>query len=164
VPAAGRTPFEVVAAELTTAETTKSLLLPMSHHLEHRALRIGEGAVLLSAFQHARHFTPQTVIRYRLLQDGASLVVALGVGLDRTPVDGVRGASIPADDPLAGEWSVVVVAPHFAGALVAQDLGDAGVEGDRRFVFTMTYRRELVLAAARTLLARVAPLPMVPAL
>jgi len=85
---AGRTPFEVIAAERPTASATKSLLLPMSHHLENRALRIGEGA------------------------------------------------------------------------LVAQDLGDTGRERDRRFVFTTAHDRGLVIAAARTLLALIAPVSL----
>lgn len=136
----------------------------MSHRLENRALRIGEGAVLLAAFQDARHFTARTAVRYRALHRCASLVAALGVGLGAEPVDGVRGASIASDDRLAGEWSVVIVAPHFAGALVAQDLGDDGADADRRFAFATTYRRDLVIAAARTLLERVAPLEGVPAI
>jgi diguanylate cyclase (GGDEF)-like protein/PAS domain S-box-containing protein len=150
----GRTPFEVIAAERPTAEASKRLLLPMSHHLETSALGIGEGAVLLSAFQDARHFTRRTVSRYELLARGASLVGALGVGLDSEPVPGVRGAHIDPDDPLAGEWSVLVIGPHFAGALVAQDLGRTGRDADRRFVFATTYQRGLVIAAARTLLER----------
>ena len=56
----------------------------------------------------------------------SSLVGAFGVGLGEEPAPGVRGAHIDADDPLAGEWSVVVIGPHFAGALVARDLGDTG--------------------------------------
>ncbi len=158
---AGRTPFEVVAGERPAAHATKSLLLPMSHHLENRALRIGEGAVVLSAFQDARHFTPHTVRRYEMLARGASLVAALGVGLGEEPVRGVRGAHIPEGDPLAGEWSVVIVGPHFTGALVAQDLGDDGPDPERRFVFATAYDRALVIAAARTLLGRVAPLAAV---
>jgi diguanylate cyclase (GGDEF)-like protein/PAS domain S-box-containing protein len=154
----GRTPFEIIAGECVTAEATKSLLLPMSHHLELGALRIGEGAVLLSAFQEARHFTPQTAARYRTLARDASFVSALGVGLSSEPVAGVRGASLAEEDPLAGEWSVVVIAPHFAGALVAQDLGDTGEDRDRRFIFATTYRRDLVISVARTLLERVTPL------
>jgi DICT domain-containing protein len=154
---AGRTPYEVIAGERSQATATKSLLLPMSHHMENRALRIGEGAVVLSAFQDAKHFTAKTVRRYELLARGASLVAALGVGLGEEPVAGVRGANIEPDDPLAGEWSVIVIGPHFTGALVAQDLGDTGRERDRRFVFTTAYDRGLVIAAARTLLARIAP-------
>ena len=73
----------------------------------------------------------------------------------------MRGASIGPDDPLAGEWSVLVIGPHFAGALVAQDLGDAGGrEGDRRFTFATAYDRGLVIAAARILIARITPLGM----
>jgi diguanylate cyclase (GGDEF)-like protein/PAS domain S-box-containing protein len=156
---AGNTPFEVVAAEHRTTNATKSLLLPMSHHLENRALRIGEGAVVLSAFQDAKHFTPNTVRRYEMLTRGASLVAALGVGLDPEPVPGVRGASLELDDPLVGEWSVIVIGPHFAGALVAQDLGDDGLDSERRFVFATAYERGLVIHAARTMVARIAPVP-----
>jgi diguanylate cyclase (GGDEF)-like protein/PAS domain S-box-containing protein len=155
----GRTPFEVVTHERPTAEATKRLLLPMSHHLENRALRIGEGAVVLSAFQHARHFTPRTLRRYETLVTSSSLVAAFAVALGREPVSGVRGADIDPDDPLAGEWSVVVIGPHFAGALVAQDMGDPGPEPERRFRFATAYDRGLVIAAARTLLARVNPVP-----
>ena len=161
---AGRTPFEVIAAERPTASATKSLLLPMSHHMENRALRIGEGAAVLAAFQDAKHFTPHTVRRYEMLARGASLVAALGVELGEDPVPGVRGAHIEPDDPLAGEWSVIVIGPHFAGALVAQDLGDTGRERDRRFIFATAYDRGLVIAAARTLLARIAPVGVPPGL
>jgi EAL domain-containing protein (putative c-di-GMP-specific phosphodiesterase class I) len=157
----GRTPFEVVTAGAPVAVATKGLLLPMSHLLEEQAGGIGEGAVVLSAFQHRRHFTPRTVERYARLARRASLIVALGVDLDVAPAHGVRGARIEPDDPLAGEWSVIVVGPHFAGALVAQELdGDGDGDGpdrDRRFVFATTYRRDLVIAAARTLLERVVP-------
>jgi diguanylate cyclase (GGDEF)-like protein/PAS domain S-box-containing protein len=154
----GDTPFAVVAGVREVAEATKRLLLPMSHHLEQRALRIGEGAVILSSFQHARHFTPATLRRYEALARRASMVAAFAVGLPAEPVHGVRGTELAADDPLAGEWSVVVLGPHFAAALVARDLGDAdGPDGDRRFSFATVYDRTLVLAAARTLVKRIAP-------
>jgi DICT domain-containing protein len=97
-----------------------------------------------------------------MLARGASLVAAFGVGLGEEPIPGVRGANIDPDDPLAGEWSVIVIGPHFAGALVAQDLGDTGRERDRRFLFGTTYDRGLVIAAARTLLGRIAPVSLAP--
>jgi diguanylate cyclase (GGDEF)-like protein/PAS domain S-box-containing protein len=154
----GATPFEVVAAVRSTGEATKRLLLPMSHHLEQRALRIGEGAVILSAFQEARHFTKATVRRYETLARRASLVAAFGVGLADEPVHGVRGAQLDPDDALAGEWSVIVLGPHFAGALVGRDLGDVDrADGERRFAFATVYERGVVIAAARTLLSRIAP-------
>ncbi len=154
----GRTPYEVIADERTAGSATKRLLLPMSHHLENRALQIGEGAVILAAFQDARHFTPATMRRYETLARGSSLCAALGVGLGSEPVAGVRGACLDEGDPLAGEWSVVVIGPHFAGALVAHDLGDEGPDRERRFRFATAYDRGLVIAAARTLLHRIAPI------
>lgn len=156
----GGTPFAVVEAARggDVGEASKRLLLPMSHHLEQRAQRIGEGAVILSAFQHARHFTPATLRRYEALARRASLVAAFGVGLTAEPVHGVRGAELAEDDALAGEWSVIVLGPHFAGALVGRDLGDeGGADGDRRFAFATVYDRALVIAAARTLVSRIAP-------
>ena len=55
---------------------------------------------------------------------------------------------------------MVVVAPHFAAAVVARDLGDPpGDDMDRRFDFCLTYDRELAIEAATTLLGRIAPLP-----
>jgi DICT domain-containing protein len=113
--------------------------------------------VILSAFQEAKNFTKATVRRYETLARGASLVAAFGVGLGDTPAHGVRGAALDPDDELTGEWSVVVIGPHFAGALVGRDLGDTGPDRDRRFVFATTYDRALVLQAARTLMARIAP-------
>ena len=68
---------------------------------------------------------------------------------------GASGApSLVADDPLQGEWDVVVVGPHFAGAFVARDLGDDGADVERRFEYFMTYDRERVTDAARALLRR----------
>jgi EAL domain-containing protein (putative c-di-GMP-specific phosphodiesterase class I) len=154
---AGSSPFDVVSAERPPATATKRLLLPMSLHLEHQAMRIGEGAVVLSAFQTADRFTPATLRRYERLAASASLVAAFGIGLPVEPCPGVRGANIEPGDPLTDEWSVVVVGPHFAAALVARDLGDAGPDDDRRFASVTTYDRGLVLAAAHTLLRRIAP-------
>ena len=153
----GSTPFEVITAAKRAEIATKALLLPMSQHLENRALQIGEGAVILSAFQNATHFTAATALRYETLARTASLCAAFGVGLPDKPVAGVRGASLPEDDPLTGEWSVLVIGPHFSGALAAQDLGDAGPDRERRFQFATTYDRDLVIDAARTLLHRIAP-------
>jgi DICT domain-containing protein len=73
------------------------------------------------------------------------------------PVPGVRGARLGADDPLRGEWNVIVVGPHQAAALVARDLGDTGAEPDRRFDFAVTHDRALVVEAARSLLRCLTP-------
>ena len=63
-PADTRTPFEVVAAERATERAPKDLLLPMSMHIEHKALDAAEPGVLLACFQEVRHFTPATRARF----------------------------------------------------------------------------------------------------
>ena len=56
-------------------------------------------------------------------------------------------------------WDVIVLTPHFAAALLARDLDDAGVrEDERAFEFTVTYKRDVVIAATRSLLSRECPL------
>jgi len=147
----GRTPYEAISAVCPTAELTKRELVDATRLLEARAMDAAEPAVLLSAFQEARHFTPATARRYERYAQESALVMALGVDLPSRPALGVRGVALGADDPLRGEWDVVAVGPQFVAALVARDLGDGGPDGERRFAYTLTYDRELVLAAARTL-------------
>ncbi|MEA2331292.1 MAG: hypothetical protein QOH58_1430 [Thermoleophilaceae bacterium] len=152
---AGATPFETVSPGRDVRRADKRLLLAMSLHLERQAAQVGAGAIILSAFQQADRFTPATVRRYERLAASSSFVVALGVGMPARPARGVRGARLDRSDPLCGEWSVVVLGPHFAGALVAVDLGDDGPDMRRRFDYTVTYERQAVVDAARTLAARV---------
>jgi EAL domain-containing protein (putative c-di-GMP-specific phosphodiesterase class I) len=149
------TPFQAVAPGRDVRRSDKALLLAMSLNLEREAARVGPGAIVLSAFQEAARFTPKTLRRYEDLAATSSFVVALGVGMPARPAPGVRGARLDPDDPLSGEWSVVVLGPHFAGALVAVDLGDDGPEMSRRFDYALTYDRPAVVEAARTLARRV---------
>ena len=151
------TPFSLVARSDRKRVGRKQLLLGMSQHIESLGHKDGD-LVVLAAFQTAERFTVATRGRYEKLARHCPLVGALGVGMQAAPARGVRGASLAPDDDLAGEWTVVVVGSHYAGALIAKDLGDAGPELDRRFEFVITHDRALVLDAARSLLARLVPL------
>lgn len=151
------TPFEAVSGLLEVREGTKQLLLALSRQLEEHAGRLDHAGVLLATFQTADRFTGPTRARYAELGRRLAFVGALGSGLARHGERNVRGADIDADDPLAREWDVCVLGPHFAAAFVARDLGDTGRDADRRFAFSMTYDRELVVRIARRLMSRVAP-------
>jgi EAL domain-containing protein (putative c-di-GMP-specific phosphodiesterase class I) len=151
------TPYEVVASSRAVQRATKPLLVAMSKHLERQALALGGPAVIAATFQHVRHFTPSTARRYTRLAESAELVVALGEGMPDAPAPRVLGAPLDPKDPIGAEWSLVVVGPHFAGAVLAQDLGDSGEDSAREFDYVVTYDRDLVLAAATALLRRVAP-------
>jgi DICT domain-containing protein len=114
--------------------------------------------VVLAAFQTAERFTDATKRRYEKLGLHCPLVGALGIGMPADPAVGVRGANLSQGDALAGEWTVVVIGSHYAGALIARDCGDAGPEIDRRFEFLVSHDRALVLEAARSLLSKLIPL------
>ena len=155
-PAPAPTPFAAVAPHRPTRQADWRFLLQISHLLEDRARGLGAEAVVLGAFQSARRFTDDTARRYRALAESAALVAAFGVDLDPEPVEGVRGADLRPDDPLGGEWSVVVLGPHFAGALVARETTHR-VRGSRVFEYAVTHDRPLVVAAARALMTKVLP-------
>ena len=133
------------------------MLIELSKTLEREALSHGATAIVASTFQEARHFTPGTARRYEALAQAAGFVCALGEGLATDLVPGVRGAHLAPDDPVRGEWDVVVLTPHFAAALLARDLGDTGPDADRRFSYALTYHRETVVRAAGALLSRIVP-------
>jgi EAL domain-containing protein (putative c-di-GMP-specific phosphodiesterase class I) len=153
-----RSPFAGVDTSKTRIGK-KGLLLAISRHLESQGLYLETPPVVVSAFQSAERFTPDTAKRYSRLAERCPLVAALGVGLGQEPAPGVRGVELSPDDPVRGEWVVAVVGTHYLGALIAKDLGDDESFTDRvrRYSFIVTHDHETVLAAARSLLGRVAP-------
>lgn len=155
VPAA--TPYECVSAHRPPMLGNKLILLERSLQLEEQAAALGPEGVLLATFQDHRFFTPITARRYQRLAESMAFVGAFGSGMPPNPAGAVRGATIDEAEMLHGEWNVIVIGPHFAGAFVARDVGDTGADGDRRFDFCMTYERDLVIDAASTLMQRVVP-------
>ena len=154
---AAASPFALLGPSDELRRAPKSLLIQLSKQLEREALRMGETCVLASTFQVAAHFTPTTADRYRDLVARTGFVCALGEGLSDEPVPGLRGATLDPEDPIRGEWDVVVLAPHFSAALLARDLGDTGPDAERAFEFALTYERAVGVAAAHALLTRVLP-------
>lgn len=152
-------PFEHVASTLTPRQAVKPLLIEVSKQLEAHARHAGDSAVVLSTFQSARFFTPDTVRRYTDLAQHTAFVGALGEGMSSEPCPGVRGAVLEDDDPVCGEWDIAVLGPHFSATLVARDLGDEGPDRQRRFEFILSHDRDLTIAVANSLMSRIWPEP-----
>ncbi|GLZ56234.1 EAL domain-containing protein [Actinomycetospora sp. NBRC 106378] len=152
-------PFATVARVRTPRRASKALLIAVSRHLERQAAEQGELVVVLAAYEDVVNLTPAVRRRYRALAGSTAFVGVLGRGIDPEPEPGLRGADLDADDPVLGEWDVVVVGPHFAAALVARDLDrDADLaDTTREFDYVLTHDRPLVLEIARSLMARVVP-------
>jgi EAL domain-containing protein (putative c-di-GMP-specific phosphodiesterase class I) len=147
--------FAVVAGSGQLRVGRKGLLIDLSHHLERHAHSLATPPVVIGAFQTADRFTRATALRYARLATVCPLVAALGVGLGPSPAPGVHGADLAKSDPMCAEWSVAVVGSHFAGALVARDLGDDGPDLDRRYEFAVTHDRDLVLRVALSMMSRI---------
>jgi EAL domain-containing protein (putative c-di-GMP-specific phosphodiesterase class I)/DICT domain-containing protein len=157
-PLSESTPVEVIEELLPMGVAPKADLFVISRTMERRALNASEPCVILSAFQTADHFTPANARLYTKLASRSAFVGAFGRGMSVEPAPGVRGACLPDNHRLLGEWDVIVVAPHYAGALIAQDLGDRGDEMQRRFRFAVLTDRDLVLRAARMLMLKMSSL------
>ncbi len=123
------TPFSFIDDDGNTLRTgRKGLLLNLSRHLESQGLRLHPAPVVLSAFQTSARYTASTKLRYDALADRCPLVAALGAGLCADGSSAVQCVDLDPHDPLVGEWTVTVVGPHYAAALIARDLGDDGPE------------------------------------
>jgi EAL domain-containing protein (putative c-di-GMP-specific phosphodiesterase class I) len=154
--ALNRTPYELVGAGRRVRHAPKHLLVPLSRTMELMAMQASVPPVLLAAFEHARFFRPSTVRQYTELARQLPFVAALGVDMAEAPAPGVRGAQLTVQDPLATEWTIVVLGAHTSAALIARDLGDSGADDDRQFEFVVTYDRALVTAAAHSMIGRLA--------
>jgi diguanylate cyclase (GGDEF)-like protein/PAS domain S-box-containing protein len=126
----------------------------MSRHLERQALAGNPATVVVGCFQRREYFTPATARRFTALASSAAMVAVFGAGMADVPTTGVRGHNLAEDDELLQEWTIAVVGPHFAGALVARDVGDDSPEADRRFDYVLTYDRQTVVDAAAVMMRR----------
>lgn len=152
-------PFSRVAARRPARATTKSLLIAISHHIEAQALALPPEAVILTGIQHREHLAAEVKTQYGRLAERLAFVALLGAGLPDEPAPGVTGADLADGDPLRREWDMAVVAPHFAVALCALDLGDDGPENDRRFEYVLTHDRQLATEVAGDLMSRIKSRP-----
>jgi EAL domain-containing protein (putative c-di-GMP-specific phosphodiesterase class I) len=149
------TPFSVVRAARGLRRGDKRLLLGIAGHLEAQAVALAEAPVVLSTFEAGEDVPDGTLERYAALSAHGSFVAALRTGDAPVVREGTRGARLPDDHRLADEWSVVVVGPHYAGALVARR---AEGDGEPAYDFAVTHDRALVVEAGRSLLRHVAEL------
>ena len=149
---AGPTPFEVISAAVTPTRTTLADVRTRSRGLIDRA-SADEHLVVLACAQSLDGFQQHLASQCLRLAQQSAFTAVLGQGVPVEPAPNVRGATLESSDPLSREWNVVVIGPQFTGALVSRPV--AGMPDTYDVVATIDY--DLVVAAARTLLARVAP-------
>lgn len=138
---------------LRLRRATRSVLMRYSTYLEEQALDSDEPFTVLASFQSADRFTHVSAQRYSLLAESNSLVAVIASGMPSEPAPGVRGTTISTDDPLAREWTVVILGRHYFAALIAVELAPEADDNSRQFAYAITHDRATVVAAARALLS-----------
>jgi EAL domain-containing protein (putative c-di-GMP-specific phosphodiesterase class I) len=148
------TPFRIVGERLPTAVAERRFLDPIAAYLAEQTHRNGPPALLLVSHGHRLALRPGELERLLDLADRSAftLLLAPNVRNDERPTSLTR--RVHRGDPFADEWNVIVLGPHYAGALVARDLGDEDVDSHRRFEYAITHDRDLVLHAARGFLRK----------
>lgn len=152
----GETPFEVVTRARESYAGDLDLVSSLARMVEGQAISLARGGVVLGAVPRPDLFASGAQRRWAALAEDSLFAALFGAGLPSQPAPGVRGVSLDSEDPLAGEWSVVVAAPHFAAAMVAREQSRPGADGRPRFDIALTHDRDLVGAAGIALLRRVA--------
>ena len=147
------TPFTAASRDREVRASTKPLLLAMSKHIEQQAVAIGESCLVLATFQTASAFAPAAG-RYAELATDNAYVAVFGAGLEGHPVPGVRGVDLHPHEPLSREWSLVIVGPHYAAVLAAQQIDEDGGE-DTHWNYVLSHERRVVVRAAATLMNRI---------
>ena len=168
IPAHGRLPVEdslfdrlrQAHPRLPVLRATKATLVASSHLVETLVERSPERCVLVSGFQHGRHWA---VERDRYLElAGEQDVIAVFAGQEplSSDVDHV-GLRLRTGDPLAQEWFVLAVGPGLAVTLCGLD-GDAHgrrdeplLEADRLFDVVWSVDPAVAVAAAQVVLEAV---------
>jgi EAL domain-containing protein (putative c-di-GMP-specific phosphodiesterase class I) len=155
LPVPHHSPFELAVRRHTAHRATKPVLVALSQRLEAVAGPAGRSSLVLAAFQTADQFTAATRDRYRDLARRSTLVMAAAQDLHDDDSPGVSVTSLDASDPLVHEWDVLVLAPTLSVMLAASDLRvPARRQRDREFEYVLTYDRDLVAHAARSMLSR----------
>ena len=157
LPPTAATPFDIVHGRSGSHEATRHELLSRSKALEDQGIHATEPTVLLATFQHARYFDQATRHRYSNLAAHGIFTAIYAQDLPINPAPNIRGCPLAATDPLISQWTVIVIGSQFAGGLFAKQHHVAATDPQRTFELVTSNDRDLILAAARPLIRRLAP-------
>jgi len=152
----GGTPFEIAAALAPAIRAGRRTVLMHSRAVEDHGIYAAEPTVLLTTFQDVRFFDARTRERYTKLADQGMLTAVYGPGMPADPAPNIRGCAVAPDDPLASEWTVIVVGNRFAGGVFARRRDRYAAGPGQAYELIVSDDRDVVLAAATPLLDRIA--------
>lgn len=149
--------FDLAIARLQTRTTREQTVTELSRHIERNAAAAENAPIVLAALQSGGDSRAATRT-YSALAESSPLVAVFGESLPAELGPRVRRVEVGRNDPLSLESTIVVLGPDSAAALIARErrcrAGSSEGILDRRYDMAMTFDREHVTTAARTLLDR----------
>ncbi|GAB4048659.1 sensor domain-containing phosphodiesterase [Catellatospora paridis] len=156
---AARTPFEVASRHHAASPATEDLLNALSTRMEAMAARAPESMVMLATFMHVKYLTETISARFAARAADGALTAVFARDMPPRPAAGVQGVALGDDDPLTGEWTVIIVDSYFAGGLFARRIQTPDHPPGCEFEMILSYDRALVTEAAQSLMKRLTPGP-----
>jgi EAL domain-containing protein (putative c-di-GMP-specific phosphodiesterase class I) len=144
------TPFQLATADHPAIPATRVVLEALAAELEQRAALDPDPPVVLACLPEARLMSGGPLAFLQVLARSASYAGVLCGELPRHPPAGVHVVELGADEALRGEWTMIVLGPHYSALLTAREQGPAGGPAYR-----LSYDRSLVVRAARVLIQRI---------
>ena len=134
----------------------KNTLIGFSRHIESQARFAVEPPMVMATMQRGEFFTAATSHRYQELAATSPLIAIFGEDLPDDLGERVRGVALEPSDPLCRDWTVLMLGPYTAAALVAREQrrGDDVPDAARLFDVAITHDRSLVTMCVRSLLDR----------
>jgi signal transduction histidine kinase/CheY-like chemotaxis protein len=145
--------------EIRPIQASKATLVATSHLVEELVARSRGPSILVSGFQHGRHWAVERDRYLELASDHE--VIAVFAGREPPPEWDVRhvGIRLRDGDPLAQEWFVLALGPEVAVTLCGLDAlpaADPVDEAERRFETIWSFDPEVARIAAEVVLDAVA--------
>ena len=154
-PTRGQSCWDLAASRHRPLATNASVLEALSETIETQALAAGPSTVVCAGVLEARLIHPARWRRYDNLARAASSVNVLAEGATHGPRVGATTVELHTGDPMRNEWVTLVLGPVSAVLLVAR-IQPAHIRGGTPdFTFVLSYERELVAQAARSIFTRI---------
>lgn len=151
-------PLRQMYPELPLQRLSRRAMLALSTAIEDESCARGQRPVLIGAFQEERFFRARET-RWAQLARGANLAMALATFPTSTiSADSVVEIALPPTAAMHREWALICGGPRTAACLVGWEIPGANGKSERYFEAVWTVRPEIVVAAARLVLAQAAAL------
>lgn len=150
--------FDLATAGMPTRTVRRQTLIELSCYIERLAISAESSPIVLSVLPKSENMRTEMAIKYFAIAEKSPLVAVFGENVPAELESPIRGVRLDPTDPLSHELTILILGPHTAAGLIAREhhgpRNATEITQDRRFDVMITFDRERVTIAARSLLDR----------